>query len=120
MPYGTHDRLKQAMAEKGLAAAPALALACRLSESTARSYLNGTRLPSRQECMRISPTLGVSGVWLFHGAGPQEATGETGEPSFVTSLPPPRSRPEGREARGWSERDAWWAQAERLAGKLIP
>lgn len=66
------NRLKAAMAERGLSSAPELAQACGLKESTARAYLNGTRTPPLDVCVQIGRGLGVSGNWLFYGKGPRE------------------------------------------------
>ena len=66
-------RLKQAMSERGIDGAPALAGVCGLAESTARSYINGTRSPPLDVCMKIGLALGVSGAWLFHGTGSHES-----------------------------------------------
>jgi predicted flap endonuclease-1-like 5' DNA nuclease len=74
--------------------------------------------------MKIGPALGVSGVWLFDGTGPYEAE----------ALAPSGHTVEARLAAAQAElrvfkdmvadlrrdRDAWRAQAERLAGKLTP
>jgi transcriptional regulator with XRE-family HTH domain len=69
----SRDRLMQAMAERGIDSAPALAGTCGLAESTARWYINGTRSLPLDVCMKIGQALGVSGTWIFHGNGPREA-----------------------------------------------
>jgi transcriptional regulator with XRE-family HTH domain len=120
------DRLKQAMAEKGLDGAPALARACGLKESTARSYIYGARSPSLRACQDIASFLGVSPDWLAYGTGPHDASAETGAAALLSM----KARLAIAEAELRSaktmladlrrDRDAWRAQAERLAGKLTP
>jgi transcriptional regulator with XRE-family HTH domain len=117
------ERLKQAMAEKGIDSAPALAGVCDLKESTARSYINGTRSPPLEVCMEIGQALGVSGDWLFHGTGPHEAEGlargHTVEARLAVAQAELRFLRE-KVADLRRDRDAWRALAERLAGKLTP
>lgn len=85
MPSEILDRLKAAMAAKGVLAAPELARLIPLNESTARSYLNGTRSPSREACLTMGPRLGVSGEWLYTGRGAMEVAQE-GETTNLSDL----------------------------------
>jgi hypothetical protein len=66
MREGTLDRLKQAMAKKGIARAPALARICGIHPTTARGYINSKRSPSFEACTKIGPQLGcpVSGYFM--------------------------------------------------------
>lgn len=78
MGADVRDRIKEAMREKeGLRSAADLARACHLAESTARSYLNGSRRPPLNVCeKKLEPGLGVSGHWLFYGKGPRARSAE--------------------------------------------
>jgi transcriptional regulator with XRE-family HTH domain len=119
MREGTLDRLKQAMAKKGIARAPALARICGIHPTTARGYINSKRSPSFEACTKIGPQLGVSGEWLFYGT-----EGEAIAPR-PTDVRLAAAQAEIRHLREMvaelrEDRDAWRAQAERLAGKLKP
>lgn len=70
------DRLKSAMRSKGVEAAPELAQLIPINANTARAYINGSRSPSRDACLKIGPRLGVSGEWLYTGKGAMEAAPE--------------------------------------------
>lgn len=64
------DRIKWAMARKRLkVAAPALRKATGIGESSARSYLNGSRNPSLEACVLMGEALEVSARWLHKGEG---------------------------------------------------
>jgi hypothetical protein len=69
--------------------------------------------------MKISPALGVSGGWLFHGTEAEVLVQGHTEARLAAAQAELRLLRD-RVADLQSERDAWRAQAERLAGKLIP
>ncbi len=117
------ERLKQAMTERGIDSGTALAGLCSLAETTARAYINGTRSPPMDVCMKIGLALGVSGVWLFNGTGSDEAELLAQERTVGARLAV--AQVELRALKDMvadlrRDRDAWRTQAERLAAKLIP
>jgi transcriptional regulator with XRE-family HTH domain len=119
MPEGTLDRLKEAMTKKGIVVAPVLARLCDINQTTARAYVNGARSPSLEACRKIGPALGVSGDWLFYGTeGEVLANGHTDTRLVAAQAELRHLRDMVAELR--QDRDAWRAQAERLAGKLVP
>ncbi len=117
------ERLKQAMTETGIGSGTALAHLCGLAETTARSYINGTRSPPLDVCMKIGSALRVSGAWLFDGTGSNEAEmlaqGHTVGARLAVAHAELRALKD-MVADLRRDRDAWRAQAERLAAKLKP
>jgi transcriptional regulator with XRE-family HTH domain len=66
------DRLKQAMAERGIQSGAELARRSGIPPSTVNACINGGHTPPLDVCMKIGQTLGVSGTWIFQGNGPRE------------------------------------------------
>ncbi len=117
------ERLKQAMTERGIDSGATLAGLCSLAETTARSYINGTRSPPLGVCMKIGSALGVSGAWLFDGTGSNEAELLAQGHAVGTRLAIAQAELRALKymvADLRRDRDAWRAQAERLAAKLMP
>jgi transcriptional regulator with XRE-family HTH domain len=119
MREGTLDRLKQAMAKKGIARAPALARICGIHPTTARGYVNSKRSPSFDACRKIGPALGVSSEWLFYGTEGEVLAPHPTEGRLAAAQAELRHLRE-MVAELRQDRDAWRAQAERLATKLKP
>jgi transcriptional regulator with XRE-family HTH domain len=119
MREGTLERLKEAMAKKGIARAPALARICGIHPTTARGYVNSERSPSFEACRRIGPALGVSGEWLFYGTEGEVLAPRPTDVRLAAAYAELRHLRE-MVAELREDRDAWKAQAERLAGKLTP
>jgi transcriptional regulator with XRE-family HTH domain len=119
MREGTLDRLKQAMAKKGIARAPALARICGIHPTTARGYLDSRRSPSFEACRKIGPALGVSSEWLFYGTEGEVLAPHPTEGRLAAAQAELRHLRE-MVAELREDRDAWRAQAERLASKLKP
>lgn len=69
MPSDILDRLKSVMVRRSIKGAPQLAHATGAKPVTVRTWINGTRSPSLETCMKIGPPLGVSGEWLYYGRG---------------------------------------------------
>jgi transcriptional regulator with XRE-family HTH domain len=63
------ERLRQIMAERGIESAAEFSRRAGLKESTARTYLLGTRSPPLEVCQRIGQALSVSGDWIYYGRG---------------------------------------------------
>jgi transcriptional regulator with XRE-family HTH domain len=119
MREGILDRLKQAMAKKGIARAPALARISGIHPTTARGYVNNKRSPSFKACRKIGPALGVSSEWLFYGTEGEVLAPHPTEGRLAAAQAELRHLRE-MVAELRQDRDAWRAQAERLAGKLKP
>jgi transcriptional regulator with XRE-family HTH domain len=63
------ERIEEAMAARGISSGAQLARKCGIPGTTARTYLNRQRGPSKEACEKIGRGLEVSRDWLYYGTG---------------------------------------------------